>query len=300
MTTTRKPKPLTRDQIRKGLDDIPMDTLLAGTASIGKHLTPKQREFARLVALGEGKAQAYRKSYNSKGKSKTAAQEGWKLSSRPDIAQTTEAFAEAQRFAESHTPAQLRAFVIQQLTAKAQNEDVPHATQVKCLELLGKVAEVGAFVDRKEVVNIKASGDIRSRIMDKLKLIGASTTIEHNAVQDDEQDADSLLHELTGTGFDAQDADPTHTGEPLNRGVDNDIGAHIIPHNRSQADSIPHIQSPSDPHIPHAIDAPFHDGDICDGVLSDSMCSPVSDDTPSAEADTGGENVTCTFTGENS
>lgn len=284
MTTTRKPKPLTRDQIRKGLDDIPMDTLILGTAAkhAGASLTPKQREFARLVALGESKAGSYRKAYNSKGKATTAAREGHQLSRNPKIAAMTEAFAEAKRFTESHTPEQMRAFVIQQLTMHAQNEDFPPAQRLKALELIGRHSGVDSFVNRSEVVHIKQSGDIRERIMAKLQIIGASTTVEHNAAQDDEQDADSLLQELTGTGVEAQEDDTTPTGEPLNRGVDDDIGAHIIPH--IQVSSNPHIQSPSDP---HAIDAPFHGGDICDEVVSDSMCSRVSDDAPSAEADTG-------------
>jgi hypothetical protein len=242
---------LTRKQIKEGLEQIPMESLLLGAAGkqIGATLTPKQREFARMIAMGESKAGSYRKVYNSKGKSKTAANNAYQLAKRNDIATTAEAFAEAQRFAESHTPAQLRAFVVQQLTAHAANDDNPPSVRINALKLLGTVAEVGAFVDRKEVVTIKQSGDIRSRIMDKLQLIGASSTIEHNTEQDDAQDADSLLHELTGTPSEAQDADPTHTGTPQFEGGDGAEGSHIIPHIQSLTDSIPHTQSSSIPHI---------------------------------------------------
>lgn len=196
-----KPIKLTRKQIKEGLEQIPMDSLLLGTAAsqIGATLTPKQREFARLVALGESKASSYRKAYNSKGKSKTQAQEGWRLSTRPDVAQMTEAFAQAKAFTDSHTPEQLRAFIVQQLTQHAANNDNPPSVRLNALKILGTVAEIGAFETRAVVQHVKASGDIRERILDKLKLIGASSTIEHNAAQDDEQDAESLLSELHQT-----------------------------------------------------------------------------------------------------
>jgi len=241
---------LTRKQIREGLDQIPMESLLLGAAGkqIGATLTPKQREFARMIAMGESKAGAYRKAYNSKGKPTTQKSKGYALSQRDDIRMTAEAFAEAKRFTDSHTPAQLRAFVVQQLTAHAANDENPPSVRINALKLLGTVAEVGAFVDRKEVVTIKQSGDIRSRIEEKLKLIGASTTIEHNAAQDDEQDADSLMAELTATPSEAQDADPTPTGTPQIEGVDGAEATHIIPH--TQTSSIPHIQISPDQHIP--------------------------------------------------
>jgi hypothetical protein len=238
---------LTRKQIKEGLEQIPMESLLLGAAGkqIGATLTPKQREFARMIAMGESKAGAYRKTHSTVEGAKRHRQRGYELSQRRDIQETAEAFAEAQRFAESHTPAQLRAFVVQQLTAHAANDDNPPSVRINALKLLGTVAEVGAFVDRKEVVTIKQSGDIRSRIMDKLQLIGASSTIEHNTEQDDAQDADSLLHELTATPSDAQDADPTPTGTPQFEGVDGAEGSHIIPH--TQSSSIPHIRIPAEP-----------------------------------------------------
>ena len=242
---------LTRKQIREGLEQIPMESLLLGAAGkqIGATLTPKQREFARMIAMGESKAGAYRKAYNSKGKPTTQKTEGHKLATRPDIAQTTEAFAEAQRFAESHTPAQLRAFVVQQLTAHAANDDNPPSVRINALKLLGTVAEVGAFVDRKEVVTIKQSGDIRSRIEEKLKLIGSSTTIEQYSVQDDEQDADSLLAELTHSPSEAQEGDPTPPSTPQFQGGDVAEATHIIPHIQSEQhiQSQPHIQISPEP-----------------------------------------------------
>ena len=232
---------LTRKQIREGFDQIPVEGLLFGTAAATAaeaKLTPKQREFARMLALGESKAGAYRKTHNSKGKPKTQAQEGWKLSQRPDIAQTTEAFRQAITFSESHTPAQIRAFVIQQLTQHAQDEDIPPAQRIKSLELLGKVAEVGAFVDRKEVVNVQSSQTIRERLLEKLAATGR--VIEH-APQD--TDADSLMAELTPPPAENTETDTHPTGDTMISGGSGAKDAHIIPHTQTSLDPLPHNQT---------------------------------------------------------
>ena len=86
---------LTRQQIKDGLNTLPIDGLLLGSAAkhIGAGLTPKQREFARLVALGESKAGAYRGAYKTKENSKRTRQRGYELMQRGDIQETAEAFA---------------------------------------------------------------------------------------------------------------------------------------------------------------------------------------------------------------
>ena len=330
---------LTRQQIKDGLNSLPIDGLLLGSAAkhIGAGLTPKQREFARLVALGESKAGAYRQAYKSKGNTKTQAANGYKVSRSADMQHTIEAFAEAQRFAESHTPAQLRAFVIQQLTKHATTAE-RDGDRLRALQLLGTVAEVGAFVDRKEVVTIKQSGDIRERIAEKLKLIGASTTIEAEQVQDAEQDAESLMAELNGQeeahtidaravnsdgliheyrpesgfshdndileggGIESVEDVPTPPGAPLNRGVDDGIGVHSIPHNQSAKFPDPHNQSPEIPHnqspdVSHAQPLSFP-ADISSDVSSLPTASEL-DELKKELA--GGEvihNLTCTLTGD--
>ena len=54
------PAKLTRKQIDEGLKAVPMEYLLLGAPSVEKRLTPKQREFAKELALGNTKAGAYR------------------------------------------------------------------------------------------------------------------------------------------------------------------------------------------------------------------------------------------------
>jgi len=181
---------LTRKQIREGLNTVPMDALILGVKTSDK-LTPKQREFARNVAMGKTKAQAYRESYDSEGSSKTVGNEASRLSLRPDVALEIQAYREAIEAEKHRNPAQLRALVIHQLTKMALNTKVNDAQRIKSLELLGKVAEVGAFIDRKETTVINHSTDIRARLMAQLK------TITHGSITDvSDSGADSLLAEL--------------------------------------------------------------------------------------------------------
>jgi hypothetical protein len=58
-----KPQKLTRAQIKEGFDSIPVDVLLSSGKGKKPQLTTKQREFARAIALGSTKAQAYRDAY---------------------------------------------------------------------------------------------------------------------------------------------------------------------------------------------------------------------------------------------
>ena len=90
---------LTRKQINEGLDQLPLDSLLLG-ARTETRLTPKQREFARKIANGTGQTQAYRETYNSKGKKRTQAVEAHKIAHKPNVANTIEAFRRAKEFQE--------------------------------------------------------------------------------------------------------------------------------------------------------------------------------------------------------
>jgi hypothetical protein len=182
---------LSRKQIREGLNTVPMDTLLLGVKT-SDALTPKQREYARNVALGKTKADAYREAYNTKGKTNTVGTEVSRLSKNPSVALEIEAYREAIEAEKHRNPAQLRALVIHQLTKMALNDKVNDAQRIKSLELLGKVAEVGAFVDRKETTVINHSTDIRARLMAQLKTITAGSITEI----DSDKDADSLLAEI--------------------------------------------------------------------------------------------------------
>ena len=189
---------LTRDQIAQGLDTIPMSQILVGAQGNQPTLTAKQIAFAKELALGKStKADAYRAAYKSKGNPKTVGSHASRLSTDDRIATAIESFKAAEAFKEYQTPTQLRALVVSQLTKHVLDEDFPPAQRVACLKLLGSVAEIGLFVDRKETLVVHQSSDIRAKLLEQLRTITGQVT----EIADD---ADSLLQELK-----SPDADPT-------------------------------------------------------------------------------------------
>jgi len=188
---------LTRRQIKDGLDSMPIDTLLLGSGK-GDTLTHKQREFARLVALGETKTGAYRTAYNSKGKPEGQSVAGCRLAQDPRVSLMIEAYQLANEAAKYRTPAQLRELVIHQLTQHALDDDINAAQRIKALELLGKVSEVAAFTERKETTVVKQSSDIKAKLLESLRNV---VDVDARSVDDD---ADSLLAELSNPKVSAE------------------------------------------------------------------------------------------------
>ena len=222
---------LTRKQIREGLDQVPIEAVLIGVNNpAGISLSPKDREFARQIALGESKASAYRKSRDSKAKPSTASKRGSELMKRGGVVGQVEAFKAAIEAEKSRTPAHLRAFVIHKLTEKALDASVPPAQQIKALELLGKVTEVAAFTERREVVQIKNPEEIRKRLMESIR-----TAIKGRAIDADVIEADSLLAEIADRP--GPDADPGAETPPDPDPLDSASDTPAIGH------SNPHIQS---------------------------------------------------------
>ena len=172
---TKKPagskplKKLTRAQIAQGLDQFPVEHLLSAGKGKVAQLTHKQREFARHIALGKTKAQAYRESYTQTPAHTTITQEPYRLAADPRIAAEIEAYRLAIEAEKHRTPQQLKAMLVQQLVQHSLDDAFPPAQRVQCLKLLGSLFEVGAFVERKEVTTIARSGDIRARIMETLR-----------------------------------------------------------------------------------------------------------------------------------
>lgn len=232
---------LTRAQIREGLDTIPIDTLLGAGQGKTPALTTKQREFAKAVAMGKTKAQAYRESYKVDAAPSTIVCAPYKLAADARIQQEVEAYKIAIEAEKHRTPAQLKALLVQQLVQHSLDEDFPPASRVQCLKLLGSLYDVGAWLERKEVTTVSRSEDIRTRLLSRLQTIAVDAT----EVQPD--DALELLAEIRGgqattiegekprppatddatsdpTGEGAPDSGPPRTGEP----------SHTIPLKRSE------------------------------------------------------------------
>lgn len=243
-----KPVKLSRAQVKKALEVLPLERVLLGAAESGApRLTAKQRAFAEAIAMGETKAGAYRKVYKSKGKPNTAAREGHKLASDPKIAATAEAIKAGNGLHESQTPAELRAWTIRQLEQHAQDESFPPAQRIKCLELLGKITEVALFTERREVVQTVASHDLRAKLMAQIR-----AAMKDGAVDVEAKEAGSLMAEIkakpaqedgdeTGSGIENPDAADPPPADPLNAASDTPDIVHSIPHSQSASQTEAHL-----------------------------------------------------------
>ena len=158
------PQKLTRAQIKEGLEQIPIETLLSSGANKKPNLTTKQREFARNLALGKTKAQSYRESYNTKASVKTQGDNACRLSRDTRIQTEVEAYKLAIEAEKHRTPTQLKALLVQQLVQHSLDGDFPPSARVQCLRLLGQLYEVGAFVERKEITTVNRSTEQLMRL----------------------------------------------------------------------------------------------------------------------------------------
>jgi hypothetical protein len=201
-------KKLTRQQIKDGLDQIPVEVLLSSGKGKTPALTTKQKDFARAIALGKSKAQAYRETHKGDATKNTLSCEPYRLASNPRIATEVEAYKLALEAEKHRTPAQLKALLVQQLVQHSLDGDFPPAQRVQCLKLLGSLFEVGAFIERKEIITINKSSDIKARL---LQVLGSQVVdADIKPVSDD--GGQSLLAELeAGTPEDSQSDDPNHT-----------------------------------------------------------------------------------------
>jgi hypothetical protein len=210
---------LTRSQIREGLDTIPIETLLSGGPGKEPRLTTKQREFARQVALGQSKAEAYRQSHRRDVTKRTLKSEPYMLASNPTIAREIQAYSLALEAEKHRTPGQIKALLVQQLVQHSLDADFPPAQRVQCLKLLGSLFEVQAFTEHKTVETVKSSHDIRARLIETLADV---TDVETDDVaqllaeirqpgdhqgsdQDDYQVADDVSQEVDTNNPRAQD-----------------------------------------------------------------------------------------------
>ena len=223
---------LTRDQIAQGLESVPMAQVLQGAQGTIPKLSAKQVEFAKQVALGAAsQSEAYRSVYSKGNSTRTVNKNASVLANDTRVQTAIEAFKTAQAYAEYQTPTQLRALVVSQLTKHVLDDDFPPAQRVACLKLLGSVAEIGLFVDRKETLVVHQSSDIRAKLIEQLRTITGQVT----EVADD---ADSLLQELK-----SPDADPTAPVPPPLGVARSGVPIHTIPLEFPEENSIPLVAS---------------------------------------------------------
>ena len=202
------PQKLTRAQIKAGLDQVPIESLLSSGEGKQPKITGKMKAFAHAVALGQSKAKAYRGSYNPKPAPSTMVTAPYKLAADPRIQREVAAYKLAIEAEKHRTPAQLKALLVQQLVEHSLNPEFPAAQRMRALQLIGNLFEVGAFLEQKQTTVIHKSADIRARLLDRLQARAPSTGPASDALE--------LLQEIRGAGTSqAAPADPTAGAPPL-------------------------------------------------------------------------------------
>ena len=188
---------LSRSDIRKTRQTLSemSPTQMVGMLGVAKSsLTPKQRAFAYNVAMGESKAEAYRKAYKRDASKHTLSSKPYHLAVDDRIKAEIDAYKLASEAAKHRTPAQLRDLVIQTLVSQVINPETPPAIRTQAAKILGQVTEVAAFTERKESVIHHSSDALRSKILGELQqLMSGGKVVEGERI---EQDAASLLGEL--------------------------------------------------------------------------------------------------------
>ena len=170
--------------------------------------------------MGKPAAKAYREAYNTQAAPIHVGHQAHRLKQDPKIAAQIDALrlaAEARKYA---TPAALRTLVIERLTAHAIDEDVKPAQRLRALELLGKVTEIAAFTERREIVRTEGSANTRAALLEILRSAIAGNVIDAQArpVLEPANDvADAVVEPGNldpGAADDGQGADPTGAHPP--------------------------------------------------------------------------------------
>ena len=221
---------LSRKEVNQALNTVPLDQLFS--IGVSKELTHKQKTFAREVAKGATKAEAYRRSYKPNATPATIVSEPYAVARNPLVSREIEAYKLALAAQEYQSPAALRALVIQSLVQVVIDPEAKQATKVAAAKVLGTVTEVAAFTERKEVTTIKHSVDARAQVLEQLRSIMRAQSIDAVDV-----DADSLLAELApapDAQADGPPDDPHPPATPPNDIAESLHNLHTIPHESPQ------------------------------------------------------------------
>lgn len=243
LSCTYMPK-LTRKTIAEGLQTIPVDHLLLGAST--RQLTAKQRKFAEQVALGRPAAKAYRETYDTKASPQNVGHQAHRLKADPKIAAQIDALrlaAEARKYA---TPAALRSLVIERLTAHAIDDTIQPAQRLRALELLGKITEVAAFTERREIVRTVDAAGAREALLESLRQALRATSIDAEIVEVQAARGNSVAAtELPTDAIVTRDPDAAREGA----GAEGTGGA---PPARASASAGPMLSNPHIPSLPES------------------------------------------------
>jgi hypothetical protein len=268
-----KPIKISRSAIKQAIKETPIEHILVGHQNADKvRLTKKQKDFAKAVAEGKPKAQAYREAYNSQAKPATQSNEGHKLTKNPAISAMIEAFQVANEAREYLIPAQIRTMAIQNLVGIAIDEGEKTSNKLKALELIGKMSEVALFTDRKELIHTNNSADIKTQLLEGLRQAFSNSRQLNDLAK---RKAESLLIELEDArtiSDDEQTPPPFEIDEPATPPTPD---AQILSSSEFQG-----LHS-----NPHKRSSPQTDADLAASLLAD-LTPPADEVTISLESDT--------------
>lgn len=200
-------------QAKQYLETIGPDQVGMLLTSSRSQLTAKQKAFAYHVAEGATKAEAYRKAYRADVAPSTLKAQPYILAADERIAREIEAYRLAAEAAKHRTAADLRALVIQTLVQQVIDPDCPPAVRTQAAKTLGNVTEVAAFTERRESVVHHSSDKLRAQILEQVQALMQPRQVAGETI---EQDAASLLDELSATRQDSDGPSPSAQDTPNN------------------------------------------------------------------------------------
>ena len=243
-------KTISRKQARETIETIQAKGLASAIGIRQSKASRKQIAFAEKVVLsGMNASEAYRASYNTKGKPNTVNCEASKLMKNPKVTSTIDHLERAKLQAASYSIESIKALAVSTLIDIATNSD-KDAVKVQAVRSLGQIAGVDLFRETKRIESVRDSSDIREQILGQLKTMMLSSG---DAV---EVDANDLLSELTGS-------DPTHAPPPETENGTPADHIHTIPLKPSQSfsDEIEHPLQSTEP-TPMSLESAPTPGDI--------------------------------------
>lgn len=129
-------------------------------------LTPQQQKYLDGLLRGETMVKAYRAAYNigAHRTDKSVHADAWRLADHPVIVLELKLAVMRKREHRIRNAAYIREHVIEGLIKESTQAETASA-RVRAYELLGKLAEVGMFVDRKEIKHTSDDPETMKRML---------------------------------------------------------------------------------------------------------------------------------------
>lgn len=148
-------------------------SLARGQGKDHNGLTAKQEAFAQGVSAGGTLAASYRAAYDAGGMSPAAIHvAACRLMDNAAVALRVNALVQARQAQSSHDANRTRQYVIERLHTEASDPNNPPSVRVRALELLGKLGDVGAFVERVSTDSAPATqGELAATLEARLRAV---------------------------------------------------------------------------------------------------------------------------------